>query len=160
MRKAFGNTIVKLAEKDSKIVLLTGDVEQEMEDFKSKFPDRFYNLGMCEQTITGLAAGLAVSGFRPVIYSITPFVIERPFEQVKIDIDEQNLPVIMIGYSDYPTHGPTHRPLNPERLATVFKNLMCFFPTDSKSAEKAILDAYLMYTPAMIFLKKDGLPIF
>ena len=51
---------------------------------------------------------------RPIVYSITPFVIERPYEQVKIDIDEQNLPVMLIGYSDYPSHGPTHRPLNPE----------------------------------------------
>ena len=115
MRKIFGQTIVRIAQKDPKVVLLTGDVEQEMDEFKKLFPDRFFNLGMCEQSITSLAAGLAIDGFRPVIYSISPFVIERPYEQVKIDIDEQNLPVLLIGYSDYPTHGPTHRPLNPER---------------------------------------------
>ena len=73
---------------------------------------------------------------RPIVYSITPFVIERPYEQVKIDIDEQNLPVMLIGYSDYPSHGPTHRPLNPERLATVFKNVKSFFPTDQQSTTK------------------------
>lgn len=160
MRKIFGKTIVKLAEKDKKIILLTGDVEQEMDEFKEKFPDRFFNLGLCEQAITSMAAGLAIEGFRPVVYSITPFVIERPYEQVKIDIDEQNLPVMLIGYSDYPTHGPTHRPLNPERLATVFKNLQSYFPKTSIEAEKAMLDAYLIKTPSMIFLKKDGLPIF
>lgn len=160
MRKAFGQTIVKIAKRDPNLVLLTGDVEQEMEEFKSLFPDRFFNLGMCEQTITSMAAGLAIDGMRPVVYSITPFVLERPFEQVKIDIDEQNLPVILIGYSDYPTHGPTHRPLNPERLVTVFKNIQSYFPNSSALAEKAMLDAYLIGGPAMIFLKKDGLPIF
>ena len=158
MRKAFGETLMKLAEKDEKIVLLTGDVEQEMEPFKEKFPHRFFNLGLTEQTITGMAAGLAIEGFRPIVYSITPFVLERPFEQVKIDIDEQNLPVMLIGYSDYPTHGPTHRPLNPERLVTVFKNVKSFFPHDSQAATKAMLDAYLMRVPSMIFLNKDGLP--
>lgn len=160
MRKAFGKTIVKLAEKDPTIVLLTGDVEQEMDEFKEKFPDRFFNLGLCEQTITSMAAGLAIDGMRPVVYSITPFVIERPYEQVKIDIDEQNLPVMLIGYSDYPTHGPTHRPLNPERLATVFKNVQSYFPRNAFETEKSMLDAYLIKSPCMIYLKKDGLPMF
>lgn len=160
MRKVFGKTIVKIAQRDPKVVLLTGDVEQEMDAFKSLFPDRFFNLGMCEQAITSLAAGLAIDGFRPVIYSITPFVIERPFEQVKVDIDEQNLPVMLIGYSDYPTHGPTHRPLNPERLALVFKNIQSYFPASEQAAEKAMLDAYLIRSPAMIYLRKVESPIF
>jgi len=156
VRKIFGKTIVKLADRNDKIILLTGDVEQEMEDFKNRFPSRFFNLGLCEQTITSMAAGLAIEGFRPIIYSITPFVLERPFEQVKIDIDEQNLPVILIGYSDYPTHGPTHRPLNPSRLVTVFKNIQSYFPNNSIEAEKAIIDSYLTKLPSIIFLKKDG----
>ena len=160
MRRAFGKTVLRLAETDSSVVLLTPDVEQEMDLFKERFPERFFNLGLCEQAIISLASWLAIEGLRPVVYSITPFVIERPFEQVKIDIDEQNLPVILVGYSDYPTHGPTHRPLNPERLATVFKNLVTFFPQDSMQAEKALLDAYLMRVPAMIHLRKEGLPFF
>ena len=149
---------MELAERNSGIHLLTGDVEQEMSTFKERFPDRFHNLGLCEQTITGMAAGMAIEGLRPIVYSITPFVLERPFEQVKIDIDEQNLPVILIGYSDYPTHGPTHRPLHPERLTTAFKNITTYFPTDSARAKKAMLDAYLIGEPALILLSRDGLP--
>lgn len=160
MRVAFGKTIVKLAEKDSRIVLLTGDVVQEMDEFRKRWPIRFFNMGITEQSIIGVAAGLAIEGLRPVVYSLTPFVLERPFEAVKIDIDEQNLPVMLVGFSDYPTHGPTHRPLDDYRLAKVFKNIHSFFPVNSMQAEKAMLDAYLMGVPAFISLKKDGLPFF
>jgi transketolase len=158
MRVQFGKTIVKLASKDERIVLLSGDVLQEMDEFREKFPDRFWNLGITEQSIIGVAAGLAIGGMRPVVYSLTPFVLERPFEAVKIDIDEQNLPVMLIGFSDYPTHGPTHRPLNAEGLVALFKNIHGFFPRNSMETEKAMLDAYLMGVPAVICLKKDGLP--
>jgi transketolase len=160
MRRAFGKTIVRLAEKDPKIVLLIGDVEQEMNEYKKRFPDRFFNLGLCEQAIISIAAGMALEGMRPVVYTITPFLIERPFEQIKIDIDEQCLPVILIGNADYPTHGPTHRPLNAEGLVALFKNVFGYFPRNQAETEKAMIDAYLMRKPAIICLKKDGLPFF
>ena len=160
MRRQFGKTIVRLAEKDSNIVLIVGDVEQEMGEYKEKFPNRFFNLGLCEQSMISIAAGMALEGLRPVVYSITPFLIERPFEQVKIDIDEQNLPVILIGNSDYPTHGPTHRPLNAEGLIALFKNITGYFPRNMQETEKAMIDAYLIGGPAIICLKRDGLPFF
>ena len=158
MRRAFGKTLMRLAEKDSNIVLLTGDVEQEMEAFKRTYPDRFFNVGLTEQSMISIAAGMAIEGLRPIVYSITPFLIERPFEQIKIDIDEQNLPVMLIGNSDYPTHGATHRPLNAEGLVALFKNIHGYFPRNMQETEKAMLDAYLMKQPAIICLKKEGLP--
>jgi len=160
MRRGFGKGIVRLAEKDERIVLLTGDVVQEMGEFRERWPDKFFNLGITEQSITSMAAGLAIEGMRPVVYSLTPFVLERPFEQVKIDIDEQNLPVMLIGYSDYPTHGPTHRALNAEGLVALFKNIHGFFPRSNEETEKAMIDAYLMACPAVICLKREGLPFF
>lgn len=160
MRRAFGKAIVKLAEKDPNVVLLTGDVEQEMNEYKERFGDRYFNLGLCEQTMVSMAAGMALEGLRPVLYSITPFVLERPFEQIKIDIDEQCLPVIIVGNDDYPTHGPTHRALNAQGLVGLFKNVVGFFPHSLLEAEKAMLDAYLMKKPAVICLKRDGLPFF
>lgn len=160
MRRAFGKTILKLAEKDPNIVLITGDVEQEIDEYKSRFSNRYFNVGLCEQAMISMAAGMALEGLRPVVYSITPFLIERPFEQIKIDIDEQKLPVMLVGNSDYPTHGPTHRPLNAEGLVGLFKNIMGYFPRNMAEAEKAMIDAYLMKLPAIICLKKDGLPFF
>jgi transketolase len=169
MRKQFGKIIVQLGEKDPNLVLITGDVEQEMDEFKSLFPNRFFNLGLTEQSIISIAAGMAIEGLsiaagmaieglRPYVYSVTPFLIERPFEQIKIDIDEQNLPVTLIGYDDYPTHGPTHRPLNAKGLIALFKNIHGYFPRNSQETEKAMLDSYLMKEPAFIHLKKEGLP--
>ena len=158
MRRAFGKTIVSLADKDPNIFLISGDVEQEMDEYKAKYPDRYLNVGLCEQSMISMAAGMALEGLRPVVYSSTPFLIERPFEQIKIDIDENNLPVMLVGQADYPTHGPTHRPLNPEILVSMLKNTMGYFPRNLMEAEKAMLDAYLMRTPSIISLKKDGLP--
>jgi transketolase len=156
MRKAFGKVIVELGKKDPNLFLFTGDVVQEMDDFKKQFPDRFYNFGLCEQSIISAAAGMCLEGIRPVVYSITPFLLERPFEQIKIDIDEQNLPVILIGFSDYPTHGPTHRPLNAPGLCGLFRNIVSFFPRSAEETERAMIEAYLLKKPAIICLKKDG----
>lgn len=158
MRRQFGKTIVRLAEKDERIVLLIGDVYQEMDDFVEKFPNRFFNIGLCEQSIISIAAGMAIEGLRPVVYTLTPFLIERPFEQIKIDIDEQNLPIILIGYDDYCTHGPTHRALNAKGLVALFKNIDGYFPVNQFQAEKAMIDAYLRGAPAFIHLTSDKLP--
>lgn len=154
MRKAFGETIVELAEKDENIILISGDVEHEMEIFKKKFPERYINIGLCEQSMITIAASMALEGLRPFVYSITPFLIERPFEQIKIDIDEHNLPVILIGYADYPTHGPTHRPLNAEILVSIFKNIQGYFPKSSEETKKFILDSYNSKKPAIISMKR------
>lgn len=140
------------------MVLISGDVEQEITEYKEKYADRYFNFGLCEQAMISAAAGMAAEGMRPVVYSITPFLIERPFEQLKIDVDEQNLPVILVGNSDYPTHGPTHRALNAPGLVALFKNIVGFFPQNKFQAEKAILDAYLMRKPAIICLSNERLP--
>jgi len=155
MRRMFGKTIVELAEKNENLVLLVGDVEQNMDEFKKRFPQRYFNLGLCEQTIIGISAGMALQGLRPIVYSITPFVIERPFEQVKLDIDQQNVPVILIGFADYPTHGPTHNPLNAKGLSALLKNTVSYFPCNSEETRRAMMDAYESGKPSFISLMRD-----
>ncbi len=158
MRRAFGRTIICLAEKDPNIILLTGDVEQEINIYKEKFPNRYFNLGLCEQSMISMAAGMALEGLRPVVYSITPFLIERPFEQIKIDIDEQNLPVMLVGNADYPSHGSSHRPLNAKGLVGLFKNIVGYFPRNQFETEKSMLDAYIMGRPSIHCLSNEKLP--
>ena len=156
MREIFGHTVVKLAKKDKNINLITCDVHQSMDGFKRQFPDRFWDFGLTEQSTISIAAGMALEGLRPIVYSITPFILERPFEQIKIDIDSMNLPVILIGYDFYPTHGITHRALNPKDTVKLFKNVNGFFPTNENDAERMIWDAYLRQEPAFIQLTKLG----
>ena len=156
MRRIFGKTLVEIAEKDDRLVLLHGDVEQEMSEYASRWPKKFFNFGLTEQSMISIAAGMALEGLRPLVYSITPFVLERPFEQVKIDIDEQNLPVLLMGYSDYPSHGPTHRPVNAQALCSAFKNIKAYFPETSAQVKEAMLEAWKSDAPAFISLKRDN----
>ena len=154
MRTAFGHFIETQGALHEELIVLHGDVEQEMAAFRAAWPQRIFNLGTCEQTIISLAAGMACEGLRPIVYSITPFVLERPFEQIKIDLDEQNLPVMLVGYADYPTHGPTHRPLNARALCALFKHLKAFFPTTSEQAAQALLAAWHHAGPRFVSLQR------
>ena len=155
MRRQFGKTLVQLAKHDPNVVLIIPDVKQDMDEFCELFPDRFFNFGLTEQSTIGIAAGMAIEGLRPVVYSLTPFLLERAFEQVKIDMDEQRLPVMLVGNSDYPTHGPTHRPLNPQGLVGLLKNTFGYFPQNSAELHKNMLDAYKMGEPAIFCIHND-----
>lgn len=156
MKNIFGKTILKLAEQDPKIVLLLCDVTYPgSEGFKDRFPARLYNFGLTEQATTGIAAGMASQGLRPIFYTIAPFLLERCFEFLKTDIDATNLPVMLVGY-DYESHyGATHTCLDAKKMVGLFKNVRGFFPETSKEAEIAINDAYQLNSPSFILLKMD-----
>lgn len=156
MRRQFGKTLVELAEKDSSIYLIVGDIGYSIfDDFKSKFYDRFINIGICEQSMISIAAGMALEGLKPYVYTITPFLIERPFEQIKLDIDQQNVNVKLIGYANYPTLGPTHVEIDARWLMDKFSNIKSYFPINSEETYRALLESYLSNKPTFISLKKD-----
>lgn len=156
MRRKFGKLIDKIAKKDKKVFLLVGDIGYGIfDDFRKNHSERFINLGICEQSLIGVAAGMALVGLKPWVYTITPFLIERPFEQVKLDIDQQNVNVNLVGFADYPTLGPTHSELNGKKITKLFKNINSFFPKDSKETEKAVLNSYKNKGPNFISLKSD-----
>ncbi len=156
MRKEFGKAIVELAEKDPNIVLIVGDIGYGIfDEFKTKFPNRYFNFGICEQSMIGAAAGMALEGLKPYVYTITPFLIERPFEQIKLDIDQQNVNVKLVGYADYPNQGPTHTELDGEYIMKLFKNINSYFPKNSPETRDAIFKSYTSNSPAFISLKKD-----
>lgn len=157
MRREFGKVITELAEKDGKVVLIVGDIGyRTFDDFIAKFPNRFFNFGVCEQSIISAASGMALEGLKPYVYTITPFLIERPFEQIKIDIDEQNVNVKLVGYADYPTQGPTHAEINGRGLMGLLKNVASYFPANSDETRKAVYESFNSQKPAFISLKKDS----
>ena len=156
MRRSFGKIITELAEKDEDIYVLVGDIGYRVfDEFREKFPDRFINMGICEQSMIGVSAGMALEGLKPWVYTITPFLIERPFEQVKLDIDQQNVNVKLVGFSDYPKLGPTHTELNGKQLMQLFKNITSHFPKNGDDTIQAVNKAYDDVGPAFISLKSD-----
>tara|TARA_B110000093_G_C12561736_1_gene242266 strand:- start:126 stop:500 length:375 start_codon:yes stop_codon:yes gene_type:complete len=112
-------------------------------------------MGICEQSIISVASGMSLEGLQPWVYTITPFLIERPFEQIKLDIDQQNVNVKLVGFADYPTLGPTHSELNATKLMKLFNNIESYFPSDGDETEKMVLEAYERKGPSFISLKSD-----
>ena len=97
-RKIFIETLTELCEKDDKIILVIGDVGFSfIEEFKTKFPKQFLNVGVLEQTMMGIAVGLANEGFKPYVYTMKNFILLRPLEQVRNDIGFANANVKLIG---------------------------------------------------------------
>lgn len=113
MRKQFRDTVTELAAADERVVLVFGDISVFMFDgFAKRFPGRFYNLGICENTLVSVAAGLASQGFIPFVHTIAPFVTERCLEQIKLDVGYNAYPVhiVTVGATyDYAWDGPTHQ---------------------------------------------------
>ena len=156
MRRRFGKIITELADRDEKIFVLVGDIGYRVfDEFREKHPDRFINMGVCEQSLIGVSAGMALEGLKPWVYTITPFLIERPFEQLKLDIDQQNVDVKLVGFADYQTLGPTHKELNGEKLMQLFNNITSFFPKDGDETQAIVHRVYKKKGPAFISLKSD-----
>jgi len=156
MRRRFGEVISQLADVDEKIYIVVGDIGFRIfDEFREKYPDRFINMGVCEQSIISVASGMALEGLKPWVYTITPFLIERPFEQVKLDIDQQNVNVNLVGFADYPTLGPTHTELDGKKLMQLFSNIKSFYPSDGNETEMMIQQAYEQDSPTFISLKSD-----
>ena len=156
MRRIFGKIINEIAKKDKKVVLLVGDIGYGIfDDFRRDNPNRFFNLGICEQSLIGVASGMALEGMKPWVYTITPFLIERPFEQIKLDINQQKANVNLVGFADYPTLGPTHSEINAKKLISLFSNIKSFFPKNSDETEKFVKKTYRINGPTFISLKID-----
>ena len=143
MRRRFGKLINELVKKDKKIVLIVGDIGYGIFDsFRKEHPKNFINMGICEQSMIGVSSGMALEGLKPWVYTITPFLIERPFEQIKLDIDQQNVNVKLVGFADYPHLGPTHTELNAKEMMKLFTNITSFFPSDGEETKEMTNQAY------------------
>jgi len=160
MRNAFVETLIKLAEKDKDVYLLTGDLGFSVfETFAKKFPNRFLNCGIAEQNMMGVAAGLALSGKKPYVYSIIPFVTIRCLEQIKDDVAYQNLNVKVVGVGggySYGYLGATHHATEDIAMIRVLPNFRVFAPGDSVETENLMIEAYKKKGPAYFRLTNVG----
>jgi transketolase len=134
MRFAAVETIYKAALKNKNIYFLTADLNHVMEkEFKENIPNQYLNVGIAEQNMVGVAAGLALAGKKVFIYSITPFVTMRPYEQVKIDVASQNLDVTLIGVGcgfAYGIYGNTHCSIEDIAVMRCLPNMKVICPAN------------------------------
>jgi len=162
MRTAFIEKISEMARKNEDIYFLTGDLGfSVIENFKKEFPQRFLNVGIAEQTMMGVAAGLALSGKTVFTYSIASFVTMRCFEQIRNDICYPNLKVRIIGIGSgfsYSTYGLTHNSLSDISLMRTLPNMTIIAPGDPTEVERAMEDSEKIEGPIYFRLGKKGEP--
>jgi len=142
MRKAFVTTLVELAAADPRVLLLTGDLGfMALEPFIERFPDRFFNMGVAEQNMVGVATGLAEAGFRPFVYSIVPFATLRPYEFIRNGPVLHHLPVRIVGIGggfDYGPQGATHHGLEDLAVMRVQPSMTVIAPADHAQLATAL----------------------
>ena len=163
MRSTFINTLVKSAENDDRIVLITPDLGfSVLEEFAHRFPDRFINIGIAESNAVGVASGLALSGKIVYVYSIIPFVTMRPFEQIRVDVAYMNLNVRLVGVGAGLSYGPagaTHHAIEDISVMRSLPNMTVISPCDPWEVEQCIIDSTRHQGPMYIRLAKNGEPV-
>lgn len=164
MRKTFINTLIELAEKDKDIVLITPDMGfSVLELFFEKFPERSINCGIAEQNAVSLAAGLALAGKKPYVYTIIPFLVERAFEQVRLDVCYMNTNVKLIGIGagfTYGTAGATHHAIEDIALMRALPNMTVCCPGDNNEAEQIVRKSVEYAGPMYIRIGRHNRGIF
>ncbi len=132
MRKAFSQEIEKYAKIHKDVIFLTADLGfHALENIRSAIGNRFINVGIGEQNMMSLAAGLASQGYTPICYSIAPFAVFRPAEQIRIDICLHNLNVKIVGNGGgygYGIMGATHHAIEDIALMSSLQNMRCYIP--------------------------------
>ena len=163
MRNAFAKTITKLAATDQRIILLSGDIGNRLfNPFKERFSERFYNCGVAEANMTGIAAGLAMNGFRPITYTIASFNVYRCYEQIRLDICYQNLPVIIVGVGaglSYASLGATHHSIEDIAIMSAIPNMNVICPGDAFEVEALLNEALKLNEPVYMRIGKKNEPL-
>jgi transketolase len=147
-------TLAQLVESDPSIVLVIGDVGFSfLEPFKEKYPKQFLNTGAMEQSMMGIAAGLARAGLKPYVYTMTNFVLIRPYEQVRNDICYANANVKLFGVKGsaaYKFLGMSHNLYGSEEVDLLknLPNLNWKIPEEEDDVEQFMLEEYKREGPA------------
>ncbi len=142
MRLTFAKTLTRLAEKNPRIILLTGDLGFKLfDEFCARFGPRYVNVGVAEAQMMCAAAGLAHEGWRPITYSIASFTTARCFEQIKISIAYAGLPVVISGVGGgfaYGSSGVTHHSVDDLALMRTIPGITVVAPGDANEVEQLL----------------------
>jgi transketolase len=162
MRNAFADEITRLATERDDVALLSGDIGNKLFDrFKETADARFFNCGVAEANMMSVAAGMAMSGLRPIVYTITPFVTTRCLEQIRNDVCYHDVPVTIVGVGSglgYASLGPTHHSCEDIALLRSLPNMTVFAPADAWEVRGLLRAVLASDRPAYIRIGKKGEP--
>ena len=160
MRTLFFEHLRKEMQTDPRLFVVAADMGLGLvEPFQKDFPQRYINVGIAEQNMAGVAAGLCNAGFRPVCYTISNFLVERCFEQLRNDICYHNYPVTLVGTStdsDNGSLGPTHQVIDDIGCVKVLPNIRIYSPGTVTAMRAAFRDIMKEETPAYLRVGKGS----
>jgi transketolase len=158
VRKSFIKLLDSLMENNKNVYFITADLGYgHFDHFKEKFKDRFINVGAAEQLMVGVGIGLALDGKIPICYSMTPFLLYRPFEFIRNYINHENIPVKLVGAGrdkDYDWLGWSHWATDDKIHMNGFENIEQHWPKDSDEISKLFDKIILSNKPVYLNLSR------
>lgn len=158
LRRRFADEIYSAMKKNKNIVVVTGDLGYKIWDqIRQDFPDRFYNVGAAEQLLIGVSIGLALEGKIPIAFSITPFLLYRPFETIRNYINHEKIPVKLVGSGrnkDYEHDGFSHWSEEDRDIMKIFRNIKSSWPETADEVSKIVPKLLSDNKPWYINLKR------
>jgi transketolase len=162
MRTAFIKSLISLAERDPRVWLLTGDLGYSvLEPFAAKFPGRYVNVGVAEQNMVGVAAGLALTGKKVFTYSIANFAVTRCLEQIRNDVCYHNADVTIVATGGGLAYGPqgyTHHGIEDIGFTRLLPNMNVIAPADAAEVDLAMGAIEKRSGPSYLRLARGGEP--
>ena len=158
MRKEFMKELVNQAEKNDKIWLLTGDLGYGLlDEFRDRFTDRFVQCGAAEQAMMDIACGLAIKGKIPFVYSITTFLLYRPFESLRTYINKEKIKVLLVGSGrdyDYKHDGWSHHSPDAKGFLDLLPNIKQYWPLTAEEIPVMLEEMINQPNPSFISLRR------
>ena len=158
MRRIFADLLYEKMKVNEDIYLITGDLGYGLWDrIRDDFPNRFFNVGSSEMAMMGMGIGLAMEGKIPYVYSITPFLLYRPFEMIRNYLNHERIPVNLIGGGrdrDYGYLGFSHWSEDDKVIMASFHNIANFWPNDVNELKEAFEVSLQKKFPTYINLKR------
>jgi len=159
MRHLFKDLLLELAATDPRVVVLFGDISVFLfREFSARYPNRFYNAGICENTLVSFAAGLSATGFYPFVHSIAPFITERSYEQIKLDVSYNQFGINIVscgGSFDYAWDGATHHCYTDLALMRLLPHMEVMQPGSKQEFESLLRSQYANKNPSYIRIAAD-----
>ncbi|MCX6727083.1 MAG: hypothetical protein NTY75_04765 [Candidatus Shapirobacteria bacterium] len=158
LRRRFADEVYKAMKTNNKIIVVSGDLGYRMWDqIRQDFPERFINVGAAEQSLIGVGIGLALEDKIPIVFSITSFLLYRPFETIRNYINHEKTPVILVGAGrdkDYQHDGFSHWSEEDKKVMKIFKNINSVWPDSADEVSKIVPKIINSHQPWYINLKR------